>query len=253
MGKRKKKHVQTEKERLFQEEAAQKRAEKAEAERKRRRKELFVLPIIAAVMLALSAIFFGIHLARMRNFELNYTKAYGTVTGFERHHDSGSRGSSYRYTLVISYTCEGRTYTLHDSASYPVRPDDMEGEKVEIYVDPVNPAKAKKASTADDFSVVSVFIFGFSIPFTVFGAALVVQERGGGFFMRLAVIWLPVVAACLAAMLLCWVGFPGSSFGTAFVRTDGALGYAILSGLSLLAMLTDAIITKRLNVTRARR
>ena len=243
MGKKKKKHIQTEKERLFQEEAARKRAERAETARKNRRKNIVFFLAAALLIFCTAAVLTGVHVARMRNYELNYTKTVGTVTDYKYHHSAGA-GSSRHYALVISYTFDGKTYCFNDSVAFPARPDDIIGTNTEIYVNPKNPEQVKKATTADDLSIAAVLVFAFSLPPYVIGMGLMSEEKGFGFVKRILCMWLPVFAACVLSILLCWTGFPNSSFGTAYLRTDGAIGYTVLAGLAVVGAAIDGAITK---------
>ncbi|MDE6075444.1 MAG: DUF3592 domain-containing protein [Clostridia bacterium] len=244
MGKKKKKRIQTEKERLFQEEAARKRAERAEAARKNRRRNAVFFLAAALLFFCVSAALFGVHVARMRNYELNYVQMLGTITDYEVHHNAGSNNTN-RYTLVISYTFKGEDYSFNDTAAYDARPDEMIGKNTTIYVNPNNPERAKKATTADDICIPAVFVFAFSLPTYIIGMGLVSEEKKFGFLKRILCMWLPVFATCVLHILLCWVGFPNSSFWTAYLRTDGAIGYTVLAGLALVGAAIDGAITKR--------
>ncbi|MDE7163623.1 MAG: DUF3592 domain-containing protein [Clostridia bacterium] len=244
MSKKKKKRVQTEKERLFQEEAARKRAERAEAARKNRRRNAVFFLVAALLFFCVAAVLFGVHVERMSNYELNYVQTVGTITDYKVHHNAGSNNKN-RYTLVISYTFKGKDYYFNDTAAYSARPNDLIGKNTAIYVNPNNPERAKKATTADDLSVAAVFVFAFSLPTYVIGMGLVSEEKGFGYFRRILCMWLPVFAVCVLHVLLCWAGFPNSSFGTAYLRTDGAIGYTVLAGLALVGAAIDGAITKR--------
>lgn len=244
MGKKKKKRIQTEKERLFQEEAARKRVEKAEAARKNRRRNAVFFLAAALLFFCVASALFGIHVARMRNYELNYVQTVGIITDYEVHHNASSRNKN-NYTLVISYTFKGKDYSFNDTAAYSAPPDDLIGKNTAIYVNPNNPERAKKATTADDMCVPAVFVFAFSLPTFVIGMGLVSEEKKFDFFKRVLCMWLPVFATCVLHILLCWVGFPNSSFGTAYLRTDGAIGYTVLAGLAFVCAAIDGAITKR--------
>ena len=71
---KKKKHVQTEKERLYQEEAARKRAEKAAAMKKEEHKNAIILLSISLAMFLLFVGFFSWHTARMSSSELSFVR-----------------------------------------------------------------------------------------------------------------------------------------------------------------------------------
>lgn len=245
MGK-KKKHIQTEKERLFREEAARKRKEVAEIKRLKRIKDAWWLIGFALIPIALSLGFTVLTAARMHNFETNYLTVSGTVSGYKVRHGTIANGHSRTtYTLVISYTFNEREYEFSDTAAYRVRPTEMIGTKTEIYVNPLNPEQAKKVTTADDPSLVSAIIFPFGGVIYTLGVLLLLQEKGNSFLKRLLFIWLPVFVWCLISILLFWIGLPDDGFGAVFTRVEGAIGYAVIGGVALLAVLTDGIISKK--------
>ncbi len=128
---KKKKHIQTEKEQQHQEEAARLRAEKAEQERRRKRKTAFLWLGIA--LFALMAALVGVNIGKMRNYELHYTKTYGTVTGIRLHNRPGWRNDRHYY-LIFSYTADGVTYSVTDIEGYNYSPDELIGERLLIYV-----------------------------------------------------------------------------------------------------------------------
>lgn len=109
MGK-KNKHIRTEKERLFREEAARKRKEVAEIKRLKRIKDAWWLIGVALIAIALSLGFTVWTAARMHNFETNYLTVSGTVSGYKVRHGTVANGNNSRttYTLVISYTFNER-------------------------------------------------------------------------------------------------------------------------------------------------
>ena len=246
MGKKKKKHIQTEKERRFQEEAARKRKEKAEAKRLKSIKDARWLIGFACIVIAVSFGFTVWTAARMHNFETNYITMSGTITDYNiHHHSSTSTGSRTSYTLVISYTYNGADYTFNDTGGYHYRPTDMIGTKTEIYVNPEKPEKARRVSTASTPSYVSAMVFAFGAVIYVLGTILLLQEKGNSFVKRLLCIWLPIFLWCIANVLLFWIGLPHDGFGAIFSRVKGAIGYAVVCGIPLLAVLIDAIITKK--------
>lgn len=245
MGK-KKKHIQTEKERLFREEAARKRKEVAEIKRLKRIKDAWWLIGFALIPIALSLGFTVLTAARMHNFETNYLTVSGTVSGYKVRHGTATNGHSRTtYTLVISYTFNEREYEFSDTAAYRVRPTEMIGTKTEIYVNPLNPEQAKKVTTADDPSLVSAIIFPFGAVIYTLGVLLLLQEKGNSFLKRLLFIWLPVFVWCVISILLFWIGLPDDGFGAVFTRVEGAIGYAVIGGVALLAVLTDGIISNK--------
>ena len=243
---KKKKHIQTEKERLFQEEAARKRTKRAEEKRRKRIKDAWWLIGVACILFAVALGFSVWTAARMHNFETNYITISGTVSDYKVHRGTASsKRSSTHYTLVISYYYGGQSYKLSDTASYNKRPTDMIGTTTEIYVNPQNPEQAKKVTTADDPSFVSAIIFPFGTVFYTIGALLLLQEKGNSFVKRLLIIWLPLFLWCAATVLLYWIGLPNDGFGSVFTRVEGAIGYTVVAGIALLAFLTDTIITNK--------
>ena len=243
---KKKKHVQTEKERIFQEEAARKRTKRAEAKRLKRIKDAWWLIGVAGVLFAIALGFTVWTVARMHNFETNYITVSGTVSDYKVNHSASTHWrSGTTYTLVISYAYDGRGYKLSDTVAYRKRPTDMIGTTTEIYVNPQNPEQAKKVTTADDPSFVSAMVFPLCAIFYTIGALLLLQEKGNSFVKRLLVIWLPVFLWCAATVLLYWIGLPNDPFGAVFPRVEGAIGYTVVAGIALFAFLTDTIITHK--------
>ncbi|MDE6867527.1 MAG: DUF3592 domain-containing protein [Clostridia bacterium] len=244
---KKKKHIQTEKERLFQEDAARKRKDIAEAKRSKRIKDAWWLVGIACILIALSLGFTVWTVARMHNFETNYIAAVGTVSDYEVSHRTATSGnySRTRYFLVISYTFEGRMYKFTDTVAYRTRPTDLIGTTTEIYVNPKNPEQTKKVTTADDPSIVSAISFPFGAVFYALGTLLLLQEKGNSLVKRLFRIHLPVFLWCVASVLLFWIGLPNDGFGAVFSRVEGAIGYTVVAGIALLTFLIDVIISKK--------
>ena len=242
MGK-KKKHIQTEKERIFQEDAAKKREEREKAKSKKRIKDAFWLIGVASIILALSLAFTIWTAARMNNFENNYITMTGTISGYKIHHRPSPTQFDI-YTLVISYNYDNTDYEFTDTDSYHAEPKDMIGKKTEIYVNPKNPKQVKKVTTAQTPSLVSAIAFPFGVIFYAIGIFLISQEKGLSFVKRLLVIWLPVFLWCVASVLLFWIGLPHDGFFALFSRIEGTIGYAVIAGVALLAALIDLIITK---------
>lgn len=232
-------------ERLYREEAARKRKERDEAKRLKRIKDAWWLVGVACIVIAVSLGLSVWTIARMHDFETNYLTVTGTVSGYKVQHGSLTSSSSKRYTLVISYTFDGRTYEFSDTVAYRARPTDLIGTATEIYVHPQHPARAKKVSTADDPSFVSAIAFPFGAVLYALGVQLLLQEKGGSFVKRLLRIWLPIFAWCAASVLLFWVGLPNDGFGAVFSRVEGSIGYAVVAGVALLAAFLDGIISRK--------
>lgn len=140
-------------------------------------------------------------------------------------------------------------YKFTDTIDYQAKPKDMIGTKTEIYVNPKNPEQAKRVMTAQSPSFVSAIAFPFSAVVYTLGAFLLLQEKGMSFVKRLLIIWLPIFLWCLAGTLTFWIGLPKDGFFTVFSRVDGAIGYAVVAGVALLAALIDLIITKTKRLT----
>ncbi|MDE6294072.1 MAG: DUF3592 domain-containing protein [Clostridiales bacterium] len=245
MGK-KKKHIQTERERLLHEEAVRKRKELAEAKRLKRIKEAWWLIGVACIILAVSLGFTIWTVARMYNFETNYITVRGTVSNYNVNHGSiGSNSSRNTYSLVITYVFNDHEYKFSDTTSYHKRPTDMIGTTTEIYVNPKYPENAKKVTTADDPSIVSAIIFPFCAIVYTLGMLLLLQEKGNSFAKRLLLIWIPIFLWCVTSILLFWIGLPNDGFSAVFARVEGAIGYAVVGGIPLLAALIDVIISNR--------
>lgn len=239
---KKKKHIQTEKERLFQEKAARKRAEKAEAAKKKRIKDAWWLILIAGVLFALSLGFTVWTVARMHNYETNYVTVKGTITDYTLHHHSNDR----HYTLIVSYAYDGQTYSFSDTAGFRARPDELIGHATNIYVNPQNPEQVKKVTTAASTSIVSAVAFPFGAAFYALGVSLLLQERESSYKKRVLCIWLPAFVCCVAAVLMFWIGLPHSGFGEVFSRIEGVVGFTVSGGLALFAAGLDGVVSRRL-------
>ncbi len=50
---------------------------------------------------------------------------------------------------------------------------------------------------------------------------------------------------CVISILLFWIGLPDDGLSAVFTRVEGAIGYAVIGGVALLAVLTDGIISKK--------
>lgn len=242
MSKKKKKHIQTEKERLFQEEAARKRAEKQAAAKKKRIRDAWWLVLVAGVLFALTLGFNVWTIARMYRFETEYVTIKGTITDYQYHHHADHRS----YTLIISYTFDGKSYEFNDTAGFRARPDDLIGNATGIYVNPQNPEQVKKVTTAASTSIVGAVAFPFGAAFYALGAALLLQEKGSCYKKRVLCIWLPVFVCCVVAVLLFWIGLPHSGLNEVFTRIEGAVGFTVSGGLALLAAGLDGAISRRM-------
>lgn len=242
MGK-KKKHVQTEKERLYQEDAARKRAQKAELAKKNERRQIFVLFMIFVVLFAVSVSFAAWSIARMHNYESNYIRVTGKITDYKIHHHPIERSSTY--TLVITYTYEGCTYEISDHTGYSARPVDKIGTFTEVYVNPQSPEQATRVSSSDGLSLVSVIAFSFSAVAYILWIAILLQRGGSTFYRRALCVWLPVVLLSIGTCFLFWIGLANVGFGAVFNRFDGAVGYIVVAALTAVACLVDFCLSYR--------
>lgn len=243
---KKKKRIPTEKETLLHEEAVRKKQEKAETKRIKRIKEAWWLIGVACIMFVVALGLTVWTVARMHNYETNYATVRGTVSGYNVNHGSvGSTSSRNTYNLVITYVFNDHEYKFSDTTSYHKRPTDMIGTTTEIYVDPKNPQTAKKVSTADDPSIASAILFPFAAIVFTLGMLLLLQEKGGSLMKRLLLIWLPVFSLCVANVLLFWIGLPHDGFSAVFARIEGAIGYAVVGGVALIAALIDVIVSNK--------
>ena len=241
---KKKKHIQTEKERLHQEEAARKRAEKAERERMQNRRTALILLGIAMALFAVMAALVGDNIAKVRNYELHYTKTYGMVTAIRTHNSTGYRNDRHYY-LIFSYTADGKTYSAEDWEGYNSSPDKMIGERIAIYVSKADPERAARVVTADGFSIMAAFacVLG-AIPYVV-GMATLLAVKKSSFKKRALAIWLPLFGLCAACVLLFWVGLPTEGFAAVFGRVRGAIGFTVLAGIALAFGTVDGLLSRK--------
>ncbi|MDE6058913.1 MAG: DUF3592 domain-containing protein [Clostridia bacterium] len=242
MGK-KKKHVQTEQERLYQEAAARKRAEKLVAHQKDERKNAIILLSISLAMFLLFVGFFAWHTARMRSYELDFVRIEGTVTGYETHHSSTSgHGSRTYYYLQITYSYGGEEYTFTDRTGHKYIASGVIGSSTEIYVDPAAPSNAEKVSSSGFVSIICACFFAFFCMMYAVGMNILLSTKQSTFKKRLLFVWGAEILIGIVFLLLFWLGLPHSGFGEVFRRIEGAVGITVVSGLVLLAAFIDGLI-----------
>lgn len=238
---KKKKRVRNEKQLAFQEEAALKREQKKAEKAKNERKTAIVLLLVGCGFFAVFLVFFGLNVAKMRNYETNYIRTYGVVTGFQRHHNADPREFDH-YTPIFSYIYEGKEYTATDWAAYPAREEKMIGKSIEIYVDPLNPERAARTETADGFSVMAAVPFACSlIAFSVGGVCLV-GVKGGGFRERFVFVWLSEILLCGAFILLFALGLPNDGIAAVYSRVEGAIWLSVFAGIIFAVAVIDGLI-----------
>ena len=237
---KKKKHIQTEKERLYQKKAARAREEaKYRARCEERRSATVIFCITLALFLAFVG-FFSWHTVRMRDYESNFVRVTGTITGYTAHHSSG-RGMYYY--LKISYSCEGKSYEFSDREGYRYVPSGTIGKNTEIYVNPQAPERAEKVSSADFVSIICACFYAFFAVTYAVGANLFLSAKGSTFSKRFFIVWGAEILLGLAVLLLFWTGLPHSGFGAVFTRIRGAACVLAVTGVASVACLLDGVVT----------
>lgn len=193
----------------------------------------------AAALFLLSAVFFGLNVARMRNYESNYVRAEGTVVGFYLH-GTGRRGA--RYSRILSYRFGEKEYKLREgNGFYGVQETEL-GNTAEIYVNPLAPEDAVLLSEADNFSVVGAVVFTLS-SFALMCAIHLAKSGGGSYIKRLLYGYLPVSLLGVAFVLLFGLGLPEGGIAQVFARFSGALWYTAVTGIAAAVAATDAALS----------
>ena len=205
------------------------------------------LSIALALFLAF-VVFFAWHTAAMRNYEINYVKINGTIVDIESRHSSGSLSthtpSRTVYHYVISYSYEGTENTFTDRTGNNYAETSKIGSRVKVYVNPQNPKQAEMVTSAGFVSVICACFFAFFCVTYSVGMNFVLSIKGSSIFKRLLFVWGILILLGIAFLLLFWLGLPNSGFGEIFARIEGAVGVTVVSGLVLLAFLTDVLLTK---------
>ncbi len=238
---KKKKRKQSECERAFQEDAAQAREQKRLARIKNERKTALAMLLLACAFFAVFLVFFCLNTAKMRNYELNYIRTYGVVTGFKRYDSSGAKNSDH-YAPVFSYTYDGKQYSATDWEAYPAPEEDLIGKNIEIYVDLSNPEKAARTVTADGFSVMAAVPFAIALIPLLIGGALLVSLKEGGYKMRILCVWLPAAILCMAFVLLFALGLPNEGIAGVYSRIAGATWLTVFAGIVIAIGIIDGLI-----------
>lgn len=238
---KKKKRKQSECERVFQEDAAQAREQKRLERIKNERKTALAMLLLACAFFAVFLVFFCLNTAKMRNYELNYIRTYGVVTGFKRYDSSGAKNSDH-YAPVFSYTYDGKQYSATDWEAYPAPEEDLIGKNIEIYVDPSNPEKAARTTTADGFSVMAAVPFAIALIPLLIGGVSLVSLKGGGYKMRILCVWLPAAILCMAFVLLFALGLPNEGIAGVYSRIAGATWLTVFAGIVIAVGMIDGLI-----------
>lgn len=192
----------------------------------------------ALVLFVLSVVFFGLNVARMRDYELHYERTEATVIG---HDTRGGFGKAY-FVLVLSYTYDGNDYLLRDTRLFGGVLEEAYGKQMPVYVNPQNPARAVTVWSSDGLSIISAVTFAFS---SVLFLAVARFLRGPKTFgWRVLCAYLPIAVMGAAFTLLFLVGLPLG--GALFSRVRGAAGYVVVSGLALLFAVADGLISRKL-------
>ncbi len=183
--------------------------------------------------------FFSWHTVRMRNFEMNYVRTEGVVTGIGQIKHSGTH-----YYRKISYDFDGKTYTFMDRKelrgfSY----EKVMGSSHEIYVDPQNPERAETIKSSGFVSTICAFFFAFFCITYAAAVNILLGTKRSSFKKRLLFSWGVDILLGVVFMLLFWLGLPQSGFGEVFTRFGGAVGVTVVTGMMALAALLDGILT----------
>lgn len=222
--------------------------ERTARENRQTRKNAVVFLAAFALFFAVSVVFLGLNISNMRGFETNGVRLTATVTGIrsESYVHQGNHRTSVRYYRIFSYEYNGATFEARDGEGWKAYKEEQLGKQLEIYVDPQNPTRAQAVSTVDLYSVISVVLFGITLPMFAAGAAMLLQATGKNTFRnRASFVWLPVFLVCAGAVLLLWAGLPHDGFGAVFTRVRGAIGYTVLAGIALVAAAIDRFARRK--------
>lgn len=205
---------------------------------------IIFLCIAAALFLAFGG-FFTWHTVRMRSFELEHVRMYGTVVDVVvRHSTSSDHRSSTSYYYVISYTYGDNDYEFIDGEGHGFDAYGNIGKRAQIFVDPKNPDSAEMVASSDFVSIICAMFFAFFCATYAAGMNILLKEKGGSSFIkRLLCVWGAEILLGVAVLLLFWLGLPNSGFGEVFTRIDGAVGIIVVLGLVVTVIGIDGIIT----------
>ncbi|MDE7107373.1 MAG: DUF3592 domain-containing protein [Clostridiales bacterium] len=207
--------------------------------REYRNPAIIFLSIAFVVLLACIGLF-AWNIIRMRSYESDCVKMYGTVVDVKSH-TSGSNHRTYR-NLVISYTYEGKEYTFTDDVGRTEYGRDDIGKRAQIYVNPQHPDQAVMVMSSGSIAIGYSCCFFFFCFCYAFGMNFLLGMIGTSFKKRLCFVWGLEISLGIALFLLPWIGFPNSGFGEVFARVEGSIGIIVVCGLVLLAMSADGAI-----------
>ena len=211
----------------------------AQSRRKRELPSAAVFLTAAAALLLISAMFFGLNVARMRDYENNYLRAEGTVVGFYLH-GTGRRG--VRYSRILSYRFGEKEYELREgNGFYGVEETEL-GNTAEIYLNPLAPEDAVLLSEADNMSHFGAILFAFSAVTFSIGICFVKSGRDKS-LKRFLWGYLPVMLLGTAFLLLFGLGLPDGGIAQVFARFSGALWYTAVTGIAAAVAATDAALS----------
>lgn len=200
---------------------------------------------LAVILFCLFLGFFGWHTVRMRDHELSHVKMRGTIVDVEKKRGQSAQTHASRtyYYLVISYNYEGQKYTFTDNVGYQ---DDVSyriGDTTQVYVDPKNPDRAEKVTSAGFVSIICSCFFAFFCVTYAAGMNIFLSKRGSSFLKRLEFVWGVEILLGIAFVLLFWAGLPHSGIGEVFSRIEGAVGVTVTSEVVALIALLDGLIS----------
>lgn len=240
----KKKKIKTEQDIVRAEQAQKRKAEKIATQKRKDKKSKIITFLVFIICLIVAIVIAGISIGQMYDYETNYEKIDGEITGYIRNHTNNNRKTHISYNLEISYKIGGTIYTFVDSPVFFENVDHLVGKKTQIYVSKENPERAVKVTTADDLSIFSLPFFAVGIVAFVF-FAMFCQNYDSTCKKRFLRIWLPIFIACVTFVLLFWIGLPNSNFGVVFKQIDGAIGYVVIACISVLVSIFDWLFSLR--------
>ncbi len=215
------------------------RAEQAEKRTALEKKIAAAVFLTAAAALLLISMFFGLNVARMRDYENNYLRAEGTVVGFYLH-GTGRRGA--RYSRILSYRFGEKEYELREGNSFRGVEETELGNTAEIYLNPLAPEDAVLLSEADNMSHFGAILFAFSAVTFSIGICFVKSGRDKS-LKRFLWGYLPVMLLGTAFLLLFGLGLPEGGIAQVFARFSGALWYTAVTGIAAAVAATDAALS----------
>lgn len=211
---------------------------------------VIVFLCIAAALLIACMCFFTWHTVRMRNYELNFVKAQGTVVDYKTSHSTTGGRSKTSYYYVISYTYEGKKYEFTDRTGHSYISEADIGKTARIYINPQSPSQAEVISSAPFISIICACFFAFFCVTYAAGMLSLLSNIGTSFGKRFLFVWGALIALAAVILILFWLGLPHSGFGEVFRRINGAVGIAVVSQLVLFAAIVDAALSHKSGSTK---